>query len=255
MAYKHKDLNDDNQAYIVMGSNLTESILGAGLALAGEKCVFIDSSDRYGGILSSFNLERYFKYLDEKRASTAEAQLAMANQDGLWGFRVLKSYDLGQHKDENAFKRHSRNYNVDLIPKLLFSKSTSVDLLIKSGASNYLEFQQVPEIYYFMRDAKSTDQSCPDGKFAMIPFSKGEIFMSESLSLREKRQLVKVIGLCLNGYDTLSETEITSQMINSTRAYEKLDTTLSKEDIQMLLDFKDKPITEFLDSLKISLHL
>ena len=48
---------------------------------------------------------------------------------------------------------------------------------------------------------------------------------------------------------------MTSQMINSTRAYEKLDTTLSKEDISMLLDFKEKPITEFLESLSISLHL
>jgi RAB protein geranylgeranyltransferase component A len=89
----------------------------------------------------------------------------------------------------------------------------------------------------------------------VIPFSKSEIFMSDSLSLKEKRQLVKVIGFCLNGYDLLAGTELTSKIINSTRAYEKLDTTLSKEDIAMLLDFKDLKISEFLEKLGLQEHL
>jgi len=74
-----------------------------------------------------------------------------------------------------------------------------VDLLIKSGASNYLEFQNVPENYFFSQ-----------GKFVEIPFSKSEIFVSNSLSLKEKRQLVRVIGFCLSGYDLLSGTELTN---------------------------------------------
>lgn len=53
---------------------------------------------------------------------------------------MLKSYKMSRHKNEQDFKRFSRNFNIDMAPKLLFSKSTSVDLLVKSGASNYLEF-------------------------------------------------------------------------------------------------------------------
>jgi RAB protein geranylgeranyltransferase component A len=88
-----------------------------------------------------------------------------------------------------------------------------------------------------------------------IPFSKSEIFVSQSLSFKEKRQLVRVIGFCLQGYDVISGKEITSKIINSTHAYEKLDTTLTKDEITMLLDFKDKPIREFLEQLGIETHL
>jgi hypothetical protein len=31
--------------------------------------LFLDQADRYGGYLSSFNLEQYFKYIDEKRSN------------------------------------------------------------------------------------------------------------------------------------------------------------------------------------------
>jgi RAB protein geranylgeranyltransferase component A len=79
------------------------------------------------------------KYLSEKKQG-----LETSNQDGFSDFKVLKSYDYSKHKAEKDFKRDSRQYNIDLVPKLLFSKSTSVDLLIKSGAANYLEFQGVP---------------------------------------------------------------------------------------------------------------
>lgn len=78
-----------------------------------------------------------------------------------------------------------------------------------------------------------------NGTFVEIPFSKSEIFTSSSLSFKEKRQLVRVIGFCLSGYDLIAEKEITSAIINSTHAYEKLDTTLSKDDISLLVEYKD----------------
>jgi len=43
-------------------------------------------------------------------------------------------------KIEQHFKRFSRQFNIDLAPKIVFSKSRSVDDMIKSGVSNYLEF-------------------------------------------------------------------------------------------------------------------
>jgi RAB protein geranylgeranyltransferase component A len=61
------DLNKDDFDYIILGTNLTENILGAGLSCSGSKCLFIDKSSRYGGHLSNFNLEHLFKYIGEKR--------------------------------------------------------------------------------------------------------------------------------------------------------------------------------------------
>ena len=41
-----------------------------GMAIIGEKCVYLDSSDRYGGYLTSFNLEHYFRFVDAKIAKS-----------------------------------------------------------------------------------------------------------------------------------------------------------------------------------------
>ena len=64
-------------------------------------------------------------------------------------FTILKQFDThillpqcdnDQTKLDLQFKRFSRQFNIDLAPKILFSKSLSVDEMIKSGVSNYLEF-------------------------------------------------------------------------------------------------------------------
>lgn len=69
----------------------------------------------------------------------------------------------------------------------------SVNELIRSGVSNYLEFQNVTDNFFYS-----------EGKFARIPFSKSEVFANTFLSFKEKRQLVKVIEACLVGYDKMS---------------------------------------------------
>ena len=152
----------------------------SGLAMVGDKCVHLDESDRYGGHLTSFNLEHFFAYVESKIAQTS------TKEDHYSDFVVLKPYNLGHAKSEQDFKKFSRPFSIDLAPKLIFSKSTSVDMLLKSGTSHYLEFQNVPRNFFY-----STD------KFVEIPFSKSEIFTSSSLSFKEKRQLVRVIGFCL----------------------------------------------------------
>lgn len=82
--------------------------------------------------------------------------------------------------------------------RVLFSKSVSVNELIRSGVSNYLEFQNVTDNFFYSGE-----------QFVKIPFSKSEVFSNTFLSFKEKRQLVKVIEACLAGYDKMSEEEIT----------------------------------------------
>ena len=89
-----------------------------------------------------------------------------------------------------------------MAPKILFSKSKSVDEMIRSGVANYLEFQNVSDNFFFSQKEQN---------FVKIPFSKSEIFQNEHLSFKEKRQLVRVIQFCLSGYDKLSNKEITSK--------------------------------------------
>ena len=105
-----------------------------GLGIQGDKCVHVDESDRYGGHLTSFNLEHFFNYVDAKINQTS------TREDHCTDFMVFKPYDLSLVESEKEFKKFSRPCNIDMAPKMIFSKSTSVDLLIKSGTSHYLEF-------------------------------------------------------------------------------------------------------------------
>lgn len=79
-------------------------------------------------------------------------------------FKVLVPFDKNAHfdimKSENDFKRYSRQFNIDLAPKLLFSKSVSVDNLIESGVSNYLEFNNVTDNFFYNPDALAADEAC-----------------------------------------------------------------------------------------------
>ena len=215
-------------------------IIFRALALAGKKCLFLDSSDRYGGSIINFNFEQFVQFGNIFKLLTCSL---VANKPGApdapstlpyTGFQTLKPFTAATFNDAE-YRRFSRNFNIDLQPKVLYSKSLSVEELIRSGCSNYLEFQNVSKNYFFS-----------DARFVQIPFSKSEVFSNTFLTFKEKRQLVKVIEACLAGYDKLSQVEVTQAKINSTHIYEK-EIELSKEEVGRLLAYKDRHIREFLE--------
>ena len=64
-----------------------------------------------------------------------------------------------------------------------------------------------------------------------------------------------MISFCLQGYDQLAGKELTTKISHSTHEYEKLDTTLTKDEICLLVEYKDRPICEFLDKLGVETNL
>jgi len=91
---------------------------------------------------------------------------------------------------------------------LLFSKSLSVDNLIECGVSNYLEFNNVTENYFYNpQEGMDVEQLRSNlvKDMVKIPFSKSEIFVNKVLSFKEKRQLVKAIEMCLEGTDKMDQ--------------------------------------------------
>jgi len=107
-------------------------------------------------------------------------------------FQTVDKLDL----HEEIMKSESRNFSLDLIPKVIFSKSKSVNYCLDSGVSFYLEFQNITNNFIFLKD-----------KFLKIPFSKSEVFMNTDLGLKEKRNLVKIINHSLHFYDKYGEKE------------------------------------------------
>eukprot|EP00347_Sterkiella_histriomuscorum_P015294 403357571 len=249
--FAENDLNREKFDYIVFGSGLTENILGAALSIAGHKCLFLDQADRYGGSILNFNLEHYLNYiqshvdrqknnqtLTNEQQAAGKLDLDLAYHD----FTVIHPFNRdGKYKDDMEFRKLSRNFNIDLQPKILFSKSLSVSELIRSGVNNYLEFQSVADNYFYSQSSET---------FQQIPFSKSEVFSSSLLSFKEKRQLVKVMEACLSGYDKIAQKEVTQAQINSTHIFEK-EIEINKEEQKNIVENKDKPIRHFLDSMGI----
>ena len=110
--------------------------------------------------------------------SEEESELGNANQDGYHSFNIVKRLNRRRFPTFEAFRRFSRACSIDMAPKVLFSKSVSVTELIRSGVSNYLEFQNVTDTFFYSIHAK---------KFVQIPFTKSEISFNTFLSFKEKR--------------------------------------------------------------------
>lgn len=87
--------------------------------------------------------------------------------------------------------KSSRSYNLDSTPKFLGSRDALVETLIRSGVGRYLEFKSVDDIYILDQRLKSLEK---------VPSSKEDIFINKSVSLIEKRKLMKFLTFAME-YD------------------------------------------------------
>lgn len=115
---------------------------------------------------------------------------------------------------------------------------------LDSGVSFYLEFQNIVNNYIFLEE-----------KFMKIPFSKSEVFMNKELTLKDKRNLVKIINHCMHFYDKYGEKDSDEYRDqNSTHTYEKDVYVSEKEDIEFET-YKNSPISNYLEHHKIDSKL
>ncbi|KAI1902760.1 hypothetical protein AGOR_G00019320 [Albula goreensis] len=83
--------------------------------------------------------------------------------------------------------KEGRRFNIDLVSKLLYSRGSLVNLLIKSNVSRYAEFKNVSRILTYR-----------NGKVEQVPCSRADVFGSKQLTVVEKRMLMKFLTFCLD---------------------------------------------------------
>ena len=121
----------------------------------------------------------------------------------------------------------------------ILGKSCSVDYMVKSEVSMYLEFKSLRHFSYIR-----------NGKLYKIPLSKSEIFKTDIFSLPEKRMFVKLIDQCLWLADISLNLE---KNVNSLHIYEsELGIKISEEDQKDILFFADKAFNEYAEAKKLS---
>ncbi|XP_077519148.1 rab escort protein [Amblyomma americanum] len=79
----------------------------------------------------------------------------------------------------------SRKFNLDLAPKLLFSRGPLVELLISSNIARYAEFKALTRIL-----------TLHNGGLQQVPCSRADVFTSKNVTVVEKRMLMKFLTFC-----------------------------------------------------------
>jgi len=138
---------DETYDAIVLGTGLKECILSGLLSVSGKKVLHMDRNKYYGG-----------------------ASASITPLDDLYSM-------FGLGKAPENFGR-GRDWNVDLIPKLLMANGQLVQLLVHTGVTRYLEFKVIDGSYVYKRG----------GKLHKVPANEKEALASSLMGIFEKRR-------------------------------------------------------------------
>nr|XP_045584884.1 rab proteins geranylgeranyltransferase component A 1-like isoform X1 [Procambarus clarkii] len=128
-----------------------------------------------------------------------------------------------EHKkwSQDEMRNLSRKFNLDLAPKLLYSRGALVELLISSNVARYAEFKCITRVLTWV--ATEGDK----GNLLVVPCSRSDVFTTDTVTLVEKRLLMKFLEFC-HSYD---------------------------EHPEQLEEYADKTFVEFLKSRKLTDNL
>lgn len=149
--------NNSKFDVLIRGTGLQGSLLSAALALSGVSVLHVD--EHYGGDHTGVQAKDFLSFLQSNSAK----------------YKVLDCKDL------------KAPVQLELRPNLLYAKSEIIQLLIDSTVSRYLDFKLALNGYVLCEGSEGSDA------LVKIPLSKEDIFMDNSISLKEKRLLMKAI--------------------------------------------------------------
>ena len=151
-------LADGEYDAIIMGTGLTECIIAGLLSVQGKRVLHLDRNNYYGAETASLSLHNlYAKFRGSEAPSPA----------------------LG----------HSRDWNVDLVPKFIMACGKLVKILLHTKVTRYLEFKSVDGSYVFH-----------DGKVQKVPATPTEALNSSLMGFFEKRKFRNFL-MFLSNYD------------------------------------------------------
>jgi RAB protein geranylgeranyltransferase component A len=133
------------------------------------------------------------QWVDEIRASSA-TQFADA------------SYEFPSEEFKNDLPRVARQYSLSLFPTVLPARGDLIETLIEEDVGKYVNFRLVDGVA--IHQAASPGEASSTRSWKRVPAGKDQIFKDSSLSLLEKRRLMKFImfassekGFSLGGED------------------------------------------------------
>lgn len=188
---------------IVIGTGLSESIVAAAASRIGKTVLHLDSNEYYGGFWTSFNLENLRKYAEDCRNKSLNEVRTQGVDDNflpLVGATFIENaseewFNFAERGSVEGWNQERimgefRRFNIDLAPKLLYSRGVMVELLISSNICRYAEFRAVDRVATIW-----------NGRLMTVPCSRSDVFTSRDVNVVEKRLLMKFLQSCAT-YET-----------------------------------------------------
>ncbi len=202
---------------LLVGTDLPTSILSAALARASVpsgsdaagagartgadasaesssralKVLHVDENEYYGGRWAGLTLRQMCDW-----AAAAAASASASNDRKGKGREVAFSFPYFQSQGATipeALAKLDRHYSLPLTPTLLASSGPALDALVRSNVAAYATFRLLEETVIAASPAASPSPSSSSIELRHVPSSKEDIFKDRSLSLLEKRKLMKFL--------------------------------------------------------------
>lgn len=170
-------LERDEYDVVVIGTGLAESIIASSCAKRGLSVLHLDRNDYYGDRHASLTVTELVQQLGDRNCK-------LPNSDF-----------------ERDVDRLSRQYALSLYPAVLPSRGPLIDLLISQDVGKYVNFRLVDSVLVWQEEKEA---------FRRVPGSKEQIFKDSSLSLLQKRRLMKFL---MEAASDDSPTEVSSPFI------------------------------------------
>jgi len=212
---------DQEYDFIVLGTGLKECILSGLLSVHKKSLLHMDRNSYYGGESASLNLEQlYEKFQPEAKVPN----------------------DMGR----------TRDYNVDLCPKMIMACGNLVKLLLHTKVTRYLEFRSVQGSFVFK-----------DNKVHKVPATPKEAMSSELMGMFQKRNFRNFVNY-VNDYDpkdnkTWQGMDLTKATARDVYKYFSLDdntVAFTGHALALHLDdnYLDKPADELIERIKLYVY-